>query len=352
MEVTLIKAQEATMTRLLHGLNRDIQDIVELHEYTSLSTLVHQASKVELQLKRHGKRTYPTTSSNWKGKESREDKLLKRDKSPKNGSVPFKSQNDEVNKVSIPNFNASKLSNINESSQEETSTSGSKGGYSCEEAPYKGDLLIVRRLMSTFIEEDQSQRENIFHSRYLIQGKYCSLIIDGGSSVNVTSQRLVEYFVFLLFPILNPINFSGLYQFPSQWACTKMKFFVISSSLVKKTMEYDRKVTHDGVTNKLSFMHEGNKTRKRKRKKKERKSREKKGEKNKENKENKVKKNKSEHESLLVEPLLFLPTNMCLMMNSPLNNLLATFEKMLKEFKDIFPKEMPHGLPHIRGIEH
>ncbi|RDY03414.1 hypothetical protein CR513_13007, partial [Mucuna pruriens] len=87
------------MARFLHGLNRDKQDIVELHEYTSLSTLVHQASKVELQLKRHRKKTYPTTSSNWKGKERRENKLLKEDKSHKKGSAQFKGQKDEGNDI-------------------------------------------------------------------------------------------------------------------------------------------------------------------------------------------------------------------------------------------------------------
>ncbi|RDX98407.1 hypothetical protein CR513_18686, partial [Mucuna pruriens] len=89
MEVTLIGAQII------------LACIVELHEYTSLSTLVHQASKVELQLKRHRKRTYPITSSNWKGKERRENKLLKRDKSHKKESAQFKGQKDEVSKVSI-----------------------------------------------------------------------------------------------------------------------------------------------------------------------------------------------------------------------------------------------------------
>ncbi|RDX95089.1 hypothetical protein CR513_22440, partial [Mucuna pruriens] len=33
---------------------------------------------------------------------------------------------------------------------------------------------------------------NIFHSRCHVIGKLCSLIIDGGSSVNVASLRLVE----------------------------------------------------------------------------------------------------------------------------------------------------------------
>ncbi|RDX89408.1 hypothetical protein CR513_28878, partial [Mucuna pruriens] len=43
---------------------------------------------------------------------------------------------------------------------------------------------------------------------------------------------------------------------------------------------------------------------------------------------------------------------MCLVLNCLLDNLLAAFERMLEEFKDIFPKEMPKGLPPIQGIEH
>ncbi|RDY14422.1 hypothetical protein CR513_00530, partial [Mucuna pruriens] len=42
-----------------------------------------------------------------------------------------------------------------ESSHEETSTS-SREGYNSDEVLFEGDLLMVRRLMSTFIEDDQS----------------------------------------------------------------------------------------------------------------------------------------------------------------------------------------------------
>ena len=57
MEISLIRDQiekslEATMARYLHGLNREIKDIVELHHYASLEDLTHQAIKVEQQLKR------------------------------------------------------------------------------------------------------------------------------------------------------------------------------------------------------------------------------------------------------------------------------------------------------------
>ncbi|RDY03029.1 hypothetical protein CR513_13432, partial [Mucuna pruriens] len=220
MEVTIVKAQiiesqEAIMTRFLHGLNRDIQDIVELHDYTYISTFVNQATKVESQLRRHGRKSYLTTCSNWKGKEKREEKLLRKDRSPKKGNVPFKGHREEVSK-NVPNSNTHKSSNClgkghiasqcrnkrkmilkddgdinSESSQEEVSTSGNEG-YSSEEVPYEGDLLMVRRLINTFIKDDQSQRENIFHLRCMVNGNFCSLIISGYSSVNVTSPRLVD----------------------------------------------------------------------------------------------------------------------------------------------------------------
>ncbi|RDX97316.1 hypothetical protein CR513_19922, partial [Mucuna pruriens] len=216
IEVTLIRAQifesqEVIMARFFNGLNRHIQDVVELHEYTSICTLVHQASKVETQIGRPVKKVYPTISSIWKGKERRDEKPLKRDKSPKKGSTPFKGHNEEcLEKGHIASQCINKRTMIlrdKEDIEKETSTSRSEGGYSSEEVPYEGDLLMVRRLMSAFIKDDQSQRENIFHSRCMIQGKVFSLIIDGGCSVNVVSQRLVDKF--LLFPTLSPINFNG-----------------------------------------------------------------------------------------------------------------------------------------------
>ena len=52
MEISLIRtqikeSQATTMARFLHGLNREIQDIVELHHYAYLEDLIHQAIKVE-----------------------------------------------------------------------------------------------------------------------------------------------------------------------------------------------------------------------------------------------------------------------------------------------------------------
>jgi len=65
------ESQKATMAKFLDGLNREIQDILELHHYASLEDLIHQAIKVEQQLKR--KQTYKKSSydsSTWKDKET------------------------------------------------------------------------------------------------------------------------------------------------------------------------------------------------------------------------------------------------------------------------------------------
>ena len=56
---------------------------------------------------------------------------------------------------------------------------------SCEherKSPLEGDLLVVRRLLGQLLQPfAESQRENIFHTRCLIQNNICSLIVDGGS---------------------------------------------------------------------------------------------------------------------------------------------------------------------------
>ena len=52
---------------------------------------------------------------------------------------------------------------------------------------------MIRRMLGTIPKPlDDTQRENIFHTRCLITNKLCSLIIDAGSCTNVASTRVVE----------------------------------------------------------------------------------------------------------------------------------------------------------------
>ncbi|RDX70232.1 hypothetical protein CR513_50550, partial [Mucuna pruriens] len=237
--------------------------------------------------------------------------------------------------------------------------------YSSEEVPYEGGLLMVRRLISSFIEDNQFQNENIFHLRYMIQGKCCSLIIDGGSTVNVASQRLVEKLCFHTIPHPKPYKLQLLSEkgemdkYKDEIFCDVVPIEAIYV-ILERPSQFDRKVIPNGVTSKFSFVYKGNKVtlkpltlrrviedqitmEKREEKKEKIKS-----------ERSKIKKDmKNQNESILVsrksiknvllnkkEPLLLLPTNMYLVLNSPLENLL-----------DIFSKKMPRGLPTVKGIE-
>ncbi|PKI74121.1 hypothetical protein CRG98_005500, partial [Punica granatum] len=73
MEVAMIRAnveedREATMGRFLAGLNREIQNAVELQHYVELEDMVHMAIKIENQFKRRGntRASQSPSTSTWK----------------------------------------------------------------------------------------------------------------------------------------------------------------------------------------------------------------------------------------------------------------------------------------------
>jgi len=83
------------------------------------------------------------------------------------------------------------------SRQDETTSSPSSSGSEDEargaESSEEGDFLMVRRLLGgQSCDLSQSQRENIFHTRYKILDETCSLIVDSGSCCNCCSTRLVS----------------------------------------------------------------------------------------------------------------------------------------------------------------
>ena len=54
-------------------------------------------------------------------------------------------------------------------------------------------MFVAKRALSLQDkEEEEVQRENIFHTMCHVQNKVCSVIIDSGSCTNVASTTLVE----------------------------------------------------------------------------------------------------------------------------------------------------------------
>ncbi|XP_068497753.1 uncharacterized protein [Phaseolus vulgaris] len=328
------------MARFVSGLRRDIQDVVELQEYSSLQTLVHLASKVESQIamknafknssndgyyhsswknKNKSFSKFPSKDSTFKPRDSNSSTSIPTPKSPTKSSSKkcFKClgyghiASNSPSKRNMYMHDGVVVSEHESENSRRSSPSRSPSEHESE-SPHEGDLLVIRQMLGQVLKPfDESQRENIFHARCLINDRLCSLIVDGESCANVASTRVVDKLG------LSTISHAKPYKL--QWLTEVGEIIVIKQVLIAfsigkykdevlcdvvpieathillgRPWQFDRKVFHDGFTSKISFNFHGHKLAK----------------------------------------------------NSPtcLNNL-------VKEYEDVF-QDPPKGLPPLRGIEH
>ncbi|XP_013628485.1 PREDICTED: uncharacterized protein LOC106334699 [Brassica oleracea var. oleracea] len=222
METFVIKAKveeevEATMARFQDGLNTDIQDRLEMQDFHTLEEMVHKATLIEQQRKRWNATRSPF-GSNSKSSYSKDDKSNAKPKegTPSTSSTPSTTTREDkckgpatpVRATNIKCFRCqgyghyanectSKkvmivLANgevISEDEQEEYESDGEED----MDYPVKGEMLVTRRALNVQPKvKETEQRENLFHTRCLVQSKVCSLIIDGGSCTNAASETFVE----------------------------------------------------------------------------------------------------------------------------------------------------------------
>lgn len=299
MEVTMIRAnidedREATMARFLHGLNFEIRDRVEMYHYVEIEDMVHMAVKIEKQLKRGGGSRHNT----WKSGSSKKNESTSSSSSslsnPKYGSKDFNTSKGKVDSSTTKNRDikcfkcqgrghiASQCPNklamvIRENGEIETdksdSTNSPDGSDDDEELAVQGELLVARRALNAHsMEDDDAQRENIFHTRCYVQDKVCSVIIDGGSCTNVASSSMVEKLGLPTTKHQKPyklqwLNDSGEVRVSKQvlisFRIGKYEDEVLcdvvpmqaSHILLGRPWQYDRHVKHDGFTNKCTFVH-------------------------------------------------------------------------------------------------
>ena len=293
MEVLKIRANveeddEATMARFLHGLNHDISDIVELHHYVEMDELVHQAIKVEQQLKRKSQARRNSTTFNsqsWKDKTKKEGASSSKEATVENKGKTITSSSSSVStNKSVKCFKCqgqghiasqcpTKRTMLMEENEEIVEEEDGDYDEEFEEEIPSGDLLMVRRMLGSQIkEEDTSQRENLFHTRCFVQGKVCSLIIDGGSCTNVASTRLVSKLKLETKPHPKPYKLQWLNESVEMLVnkqveiCFKIGKYEdvvlcdvvpmeASHLLLGRPWQFDRKANHDGYSNKYSFMY-------------------------------------------------------------------------------------------------
>jgi len=141
----------------------------------------------------------------------------------------------------------------------------------------EGEMLVLRRTLSTQKGDQEEQRENIFHSRCTVQGKVCSLIIDSGSCANVVSMSMIEKLNLHTSVHPHPYNIQWLNQSKGLQVSSRC---LISFSIGKNYQDelwfdvipmdachllfgrpwlFDRKVTNNGYLNMYSFVKDGKK---------------------------------------------------------------------------------------------
>nr|XP_027098825.1 uncharacterized protein LOC113718104 [Coffea arabica] len=406
IEITILRAnivedREATMARFLNGLRPEIAELVELQNYVDMPELIDKASKIERRLKRRGNPRNPNFSATpvWRGNPTFEwerlnpgvSKFTPKTKPPKqilkttprpsfDSSKPrsrdkcFKCQGfghiasqcpNQRTMIVLPNENV--LSdNENEFAEMPPLTEESEDSEVEVEATTEqmGVTLVARRALATQVKKvDEAQSDNIFYTRYHVKKRVCSLIIGAGSCTNVASTLMVDH---LSLPTLrhpNPyrlqwLNESGdikvtkqvvvpfqIGKYEDEILCDVVPMQA-SHILLGQPWQYDKKTTHDGFTNKYSFLHHNKKmtlvplTPQQVHEDQLRLQQE---------HEREVAKKSPNSQAIIRAPTerTSNPGTFGRLGKRP--SLLA---KNREEFEDVFPDDIPSGQPPLRGIEH
>ena len=299
-----------------------------------------------------------------------------------------------------------------------------------EEYAVQGELMVARRALSVQAKEDyEMQRDNIFDTRCHVQNKVCSVIIDVGSCTNVASTTMVKKLGMPTCKHPRPYKFQWLNdsgevrvnkQVLVSFSIEKYEDEVLCDVvpmqawhlLLGRPWQFDRKVQHDGFTNKYSFVNnqrtvtlvpltpshvfedqvrlqkdseqkkksekeseqkkksekESEQMKKSEKESEQKKKREKESEQKKESAKMQVTENLKEKERKTnfyaraseVKKALFLNKPMIVLLykealfntNQFDTSLPSSVVSLLQEFEDVFPEEISNGLPPIRGIEH
>ena len=376
------EAEEHTIARFIGGLNASIAEKVELQPLWTFEGACKLAIKVEKQAKKKApykpftKPTIPmksptpkeseSVSKSFKGKE----KMGEASKEPK-GKKCFKCHGFGHFQAQCPNQRALTMKEVEEL-QREVETEEEEPVYdeSNEEEIVEadcGELLVIRRAMHTVeAPNDKTQRENIFHSRCTIKGKVCNLIVDGGSCANAASTYMVEKLglstirhphpyklqwlsqgneVKVTRQVVVPFSIGAVYH--DEITCDVVPMDACHLLLGRPWL-FDKYVYHNGHLNTYSLYVNGKKITLTSLK------------------PNEVSKPEMKTKS---EKALFMSQTE---VERELDNGTYVFvllilehdgvkegakvpslvKPLLVEYADVFPKELPPGLPPIRGIEH
>ncbi|XP_010412462.1 PREDICTED: uncharacterized protein LOC104698763 [Camelina sativa] len=402
------ETKEALMAQFLDGLQDKIVRKVERLSYDGYDELLHLAIQVEQQIKRKvaslsctsnqglpslSPNVSPSNTNRDKSKSGRNDTRFKSkepakevrtnprpvpSKARSRDIVCFKCQGRGHYARDCPNPRAmivTPAGDIKSQDKDDGEPDNHAGPIELEEAiaePEVGELLMIRRMLSTSQAlDDTNQRDNIFHTCCTVSGKVCGLIIDGGSCTNVASSYMVKK---LSLPTTNHpkphklkwLNDKAVIQvsqqvtvpfsvgpYKDQVLCAVVPMQA-SHLLLGRPWQFDKRTSHCGHTNQYWFVHD--------------------------NKRIFLKPlsptQVSEMQSKLVKDPNFkknflisandvrrsLSDSTCQVLLMEFKDVLTIgiveghvpgeIKALLRTFQDVFPEELPHSLPPVRGIEH
>ncbi|XP_058005436.1 uncharacterized protein LOC131181399 [Hevea brasiliensis] len=355
--------QEQTIVYFLGGLNYEIANTVELQPYVFLQDVIKLAIKVERQRMKGGYKgtttktfTKPSNTSipltSDKGGAKKHDKGESSAKATVGVSMgkekevdpapPKRSKDIKCFKclghghiaLKCPNKRVMVLREAQWELESEDETCEKEENHEAcgdEEVEYAdvGEMLVVRRTLSAHATKEEEQRENIFHTRCTILSKVCNVIIDGGSYTNVASTTLVEK--------LNLPTLVHSHPYKLQWLnddgdVKVTKQVVVPFSIGKYKDEVDgRRIVLAPLSPPQIHQEQ-------------------------------LISNKQKKESLFLNKgdVLKAITNHNFVFVLIVKELLESnhiavppkVAKLLEEFEDVFPEDLPEGLRPLRGIEH
>ncbi|WZY93770.1 hypothetical protein YC2023_066099 [Brassica napus] len=390
--------EETMMSQFLEGLQDRIARKVERQHYEDFNDLLHFATQAEQHIKRKTASTsrskpawtQPGSKQGDKGKTIEIESRFKTNQADSsNASKPeqgktqaqnlrtrdiicYKCQGKGHYARDCPNKRVMVLKGDGEyESQDEAEATAAISDEEVTDYPETGELLVTRRALSTLFDPETIQRENIFHTRCSVDHKVCSLIIDGGSCTNVASKYLVDKLGLVKTAHPRPYRLKWLNdetelkiaeqvvvsfsigKYHDQVKCDVVPMQA-GHILLGRPWQFDKETLHHGRTNIYSFVHN--------------------------NKKHSLAplspQEVHDMQKAMTQSGQVSHTNLYMTSGQVLKSLqretqvlLMIFKEgcfagleapevpdvvqdLMGRYKDVFPDEIPAGLPPIRGIEH